>query len=196
MSGQYTNPFTGLQYGENGRDDQIADILSHGYDLTDACHGMIDPVHAAIHDGRYFDSMLTSLALANDATFYLHFKSPTLYVHLIAEVSAMGECLFKTYLATTYSAPGTVVPVFSRVVGGSYTSDMQVWHTPTITLLGTARFDKLIVGGTGPQSTGGSASQRVETIIAANTDILLSLKNVSGQAKDIGISLEWYHPRG
>ena len=72
------------------------------------------------------------------------------------------------------------------------TPTTTIRYSPTPNVLGTVRGLRTIFGGTGPRSTGGEQSDRIESLIAPNTDVLIVFTNVSGSAQDLSVILEWY----
>lgn len=156
---------------------------------------MIDYVHEKIHEGVFFDAQHVFATVANNGKVYLRFKTTTKEAHLTIALSVDGNTLFKSYIGTTYTADGTEITAFNRLIdsGSEETPTVEVYHTPTIDTLGTSRFNQFIPGGSGPLSTGITGSDRIETIISAGKDILIELTNVSGVSQDyIGIVAEWY----
>ena len=81
--------------------------------------------------------------------------------------------------------------VFNRLSGGSAPAT-TIRYNPTVNVLGTIRGNFTVFAGTGPQSTGSSNGDRYESILTANTDVLVTLTNVSGSAQDLELILEWY----
>lgn len=163
--------------------------------LFDHNEGFIigDIVHHHIHEGIYFECQQIYLQVPNDGYIRWLVKAPpTKAMHLIAVIVAEGKTYMKTYTGTTFTNEGTPVPIFNRRIGVSPASESVITQNPTINVLGTKRFDTFIPGGLGPQSSGGVSDQRVETLVLPNNSFLLQLQNVSGQAKDIALNLQWY----
>lgn len=146
----------------------------------------------AIHDGRTYDYQERFLAVANDATIEIILEATTKDMHLVVITDAEGKTYFDSFGNPTYTG-GTDGNVFDRKIGENVPSATGlVKVSPTITDDGDTRFEQLILGGTGPQSTGGTKGSRSESILTAGNKLLIRWTNKSGQAKDYGISVEWY----
>ena len=154
---------------------------------------IITEVEQKIHTKKYFDAQKRYLDVANNASIGVVITATTKNLHLVAEISAEGKSWLDSYIGTTFSAEGTLLPTFNRY--GSPTSPKAtaiLKENPTVDSLGTQRFQKLILGGTGGQSTGATSGDRVESIIEKGQTIYVELTNKAGTAKDVGIIIEWY----
>ena len=165
---------------------EILELANHDDSLT-----FIDIVHRHIHKKNFFDYQKRFLNLADDGTIELLLKATTKQMHLIITVDAEGKSYFDSYVGGTYS-DGTLQTSFNRFIDNAPAASGGIYLTPTVSTVGTVRFEKLILGGTGPQSTGASGGSRVESILDVNTELLIVITNKSGQAKDYGITIEWY----
>jgi len=175
-------PQTGRVFDESG---DFRNVIERGLPV-------IDIIHEAIHRKEYFDVQKVYTGVANASKVRFNIVATTKDLHLVFTTDAEGKSRFRSYIGTTFSAPGTELPEFNRYIDEAPDPTGQVFENPTVTLLGTQRFDKLILGGLGPQSTGQSSGSRVETILAAGNSVYVEIENVSGQSKDIGITVEWY----
>lgn len=176
-----------MEYGSNSNKIQIDGTI---YD------GTIDRVHQAVHEGKSFTANYEELLVANDGIARLRISTGSRPAHLVITSESEGKFRFRTYIGSTYSLQGTAadgikLSVFNRFVGG-VNPTATVRYNPTVTAIGTVRGIRTIFGGTGPQSTGGGGSDRIESIIPANSDFLIVLTNVSGQQKDLSLVLDWY----
>jgi hypothetical protein len=149
-------------------------------------------VHEHIHRGECFDVQKVYAGVANAGKVRFNTIAGAKAMQVTVTVDAEGKARFRSYAGTTFSAPGTSLATFNRDLGEAQPATGSVRENPTVGVLGAQRFDKLILGGLGPQSTGLSSGQRVETIIPAGLSLYVEIENVSGQAKDIGITVEWY----
>lgn len=155
--------------------------------------GNIDIIHQETHDQNTFVSSMVFSALANNGYARMRITAPaTKDAHLNITVDAGGECLFKTYRNSTYTVAGTAMTPFNRVTASVLAPLSLVKHTPTINVAGTSRGGRLITGGTGGNSIGSNNSTRFETIVSAGDDLLIEVQNISGNAKNFGIVLDWY----
>lgn len=152
----------------------------------------IDPVHQAIHERGMYTISRTWLAVGNNAYADLRLLPPAGYeAHTRFIFISEGKARLTSYISTTYTANGTAIIPFNRVTDGD-SSPLLAYHTPTINVLGTARGDDFIAGGTGGNSSGGSANPEFETVVAPLTDFLIRVQNVAGTAKDINIIVNYY----
>lgn len=183
-----------LQNDTNARLNKALKINLSGSDVNAS---IIDITHQHVHDGEFFTSNYEELAIANNGVARLRITTGANYCHLIINGEAEGKFRFKTYSGTTYTGAGTLpdatkLTVFNRKTDSVIAPTTIIRHTPTVNVLGTLRGLRTIFGGTGPQSTGGGDSDRVESLIAPNTDVLIVMTNVSGSAQDLSVVLEWY----
>ena len=156
----------------------------------------IDFEHQKTHEGNSFHADFKQTTVANGTSRYLRLISGDYASHLIIAYEASGKFEFTKYINATYSAQGTlpdgdVLTHVNRILGHPL-GKTTVRHTPTIIDKGDLVSYHIIAGGTGPQAEGVSGNQRAEFIVPANTDILLEVKNTSGQNQDVSLGLDWY----
>ena len=157
---------------------------------------VIDLVHQKIHEGRFYTVNYTELAVPNNGFIRLRITTGAKAIHITFEIDAEGKAYWKTYAGSTYTADGTLpdgskLTFFNRFISIDGTTTV-VRYNPTVNVLGTLRGNRVVWGGLGPQSTGGISGSRTETILRPNSDVLLVMQNVSGQAKDMSVVAEWY----
>ena len=160
--------------------------------IVDLGQPMIDMVHEQIHRKNYFDFTHVFAAILDDGFVRLSIRPQTKEAHLIVTVSAEGKALFKSYVDTTWSADGTAGSTFNRYINDSPDADTLIYYGGTMDVVGTMRFDTLVLGGLGPQSTGATSGSRVESVLDSGHELTIEIQNVSGQSKDIGVVIEWY----
>lgn len=159
--------------------------------------GTIDIAHQHVHQGEFFTANHQELAVANNGVVRLRVTTGAAnYAHVVIVINAEGKARFKTYSGTTYTAAGTAadgtkLTVFNRLSTGSAPTS-TIRYNPTVNVLGTLRGNFTVFAGTGPQSTGSQSGDRYESLLAPNTDVLITLTNVSGSAQDMEMILEWY----
>ena len=154
----------------------------------------IGVVHERIHVKKMFDFQRVFLDTANNSVIYVSIRPQLVEAHLVITINAEGKSWFKSYVDSTWTSDGTLGTTFNRHIDLAPPADALVYYSGTPNVLGTQRFDKLLLGGTGPQSSGTSGSERIETVIDEGRELTIAITNKSGQAKDIGIELEWYEP--
>ena len=157
----------------------------------------IDYAHQKIHEGKGFVANYIQNAVPDNNIRRLRLTAANnRAMHVVIGIDVTGKFSFKTYEGTTYTvqgtAPdGTTLTAFNRILGRDGRSGI-VRHNPTVDELGALRASRIIPGGTGPQSTGTTASERWESIIPPGHDLLLVFQNLSGQAKDLDVTIDWY----
>lgn len=153
----------------------------------------IDVVHQRIHKKEFYDSQKRVLDIADDGTFSLLIEAQKKEMHLIIITDAEGKSHFDSYVDPTVTDKGTELTAFNRYIDGAPKATGTVYLNPTATANGTQRFEKLILGGLGPNSTGATGGEsRVESILDPGHSLLIVVTNVSGQTKDYGVTVEWY----
>ena len=165
--------------------------------LIDCLGGMVAIAqnHREIHEGEFYEFGQTFLAVADNATVGLRFLTGAKNFHYGIEVIAEGKSFADIYKGTTYTGDGTGITPINNNDASSETALLTAFHTPTVDILGsllTPENGILILGGTGPLSVGGSVKADEERVTALNTDYLIEITNVSGQAKDITILVAGY----
>ena len=153
-------------------------------------------IHQLVHEGRMYTANHLSKVVANDGFIRLYVKSgATSETHIEFTVSTEGKAYLKTISAPTIVTPGTLpdninLTLFNRK-GGTNGPNAEVRYGTTYTG-GTLRGNKVVLGGTGGQSVGSSTGTRIESVILPGEDIIIEMQNVSGQAKDMEIDIDFY----
>jgi len=165
--------------------------------LIDILGGIITTTrnHREIHEGEFFTFGFTFLDVADDAFAYLRFLTGAKNFHFGNDVVAEGKARAFLYRSTTFTAPGTAVPVVNNNCASSNTALLTAFSNPTPNVLGTLLTPAngiLLPGGLGPQSVGLQVKSDEERVAGLNTEYLVAVKNVSGLAKDITITLAGY----
>lgn len=156
---------------------------------------VIQTVHKELHDGElqrgyhYFGSVASTVS----ARLYVK-TSPTQTIHLRIHADIAGDSLLKIIEAPTITVPGIDVPVFNmnRVVGdGGFNGVFK--HTPSYSS-GTEFYPEFIAGGSGGQ-VAASEQEAFEQLLKANTEYIIDVQNISGQARLMGVGATFYeHP--
>lgn len=155
----------------------------------------ISTQHYKVHIGSYFTANYLEKAVASNGFMKLLVKTGAESAHLDIYVASEGKAYFKTIASPTITDEGVLpdgvkLTSFNRR-GGTNSQDTIVKHTPVYTG-GTLRGNRLIIGGTGGTAIGSTSNSRIESIISPNTTFVIELQNVSGQARDMEIVLDWY----
>jgi len=150
--------------------------------------------HIYTHAGRIFISSHlwpSTAKLADAATAeYLIQVGANSHAHTVIQISAEGSVELTLLEGPTFSAAGTGMTQFNSNRTSVNTSDTTITHTPTVSVDGTQLNSKLLPGGSGPHSAGGSGSFDHEWIFENDTDYLIQIKNVSGGAASISIEID------
>lgn len=158
---------------------------------------LTDVTHHRIHQGLMFGANFTVLDLADNADLDILVKvAADMAMHMSAFGVSGGDATFFFYEDTVVSADGTPVPAINRNRFSPIVSGAAVFHTPTVTGLGTLLDDHLIIGGVGPTlSTGSQGSLGLEWILKADTNYLFRVTNVSAAIQPAHVQLDWYEPK-
>lgn len=156
--------------------------------------GIIEYLHDKIHNGEQLLSAHTFTSVSNGATVWLLQKTgQTKYLHSELEIYTVGQWQFTSYANPVLSDNGTELLQINRLSNSSYVPEGSIYHTPTITNNGTQRLQFSFGGGTNPaQATTGSLQDRLESVFAPNTDILIGLTNQSGATQYISVIANYY----
>lgn len=154
----------------------------------------IDYLHNKVHQGEMMIVSYIARNVASGATFYIHHKSgATKYLHSEVIATSTGKWLFTSYSGATYSANGTSLPIIKRKSDSAVTPTAQFWYTPTITSNGSIRLQQLFGSGDTPSRvTSGENSERLESLFAPNTDVLIGFTNETNASQDISIIFNFY----
>lgn len=168
----------------------IAEMLTKMF--YDSALASMDVVHRHIHKKEYFEYQERFIDVADDGTIHIRFVADAKELHAVLSIDAGGDAWFDSYVDSTYTDPGTEKTPFNRYIDTAPASDGKVYLTPTVDVLGTKRFERLIIGGSGQKTSGGSTASRVESILAPGHTLDLIITNKAGATKDIGVAIGWY----
>ena len=118
---------------------------------------------------------------------------------LFRSVEAEGKVYFRTYSEFVLTNDGTgasqlltsKLTQFNRYAGSDYEYKTMAFYNPTFTG-GKLRGNRMLPFGSGSKATGGSSGTRIESVFQPNQNYIIELQNVSGQARDLEIVLDWY----
>lgn len=150
----------------------------------------IEYEHYEIHYGHTF-TILEVTDLGNMAVRDILVVSPdtTEWAHLVWEIEHELETSIQFYQGTTYTDNGVAIISFNRDGNSTNDATTLVYHTPTITNVGT--LVGTIQQGDGKKA-GGSDREANEFILKQNTAYLIRITNLTVNNNLIFVKLNWY----
>jgi len=149
--------------------------------------------HNLVADGVVFSCFYTFGAVAAATSKWLHVKVPaTHYAHMRFRFMSEAKIDYYVYENPTLTGDGTALTEFdiNRVTANA--SNVEVFHTPTISAVGTM-IDNGMIGTNGfLTDTGGSISPMRDWVFNASESYLIGANNNDAGAKDFVIQLSWY----
>ena len=146
----------------------------------------IDLMHEKIHKGEIYIFNHYDTSVANTANLDILFKTgATLSSHIMGKITSTGDAEIRIYEAPTIGADGTVVNPRNKNRYVTEANTFSVFHTPTVTPLGTELVNDFLAGGSGGLKIGSSTEGRDEWVFKEGVNYLLRVTNVSGQAAKI-----------
>jgi len=149
--------------------------------------------HNLVHDGVVFSCFHSFLLTAAATSKWLHVKVPATHIaHMRFRFMSEAKIDYYVYENPTLTNDGTALTEFdiNRVTANA--SNVDVFHTPTITNVGTM-IDNGMIGTNGfLTDTGGSISPMRDWVFNASESYLIGANNNDAAAKDIVIQLSWY----
>ena len=150
----------------------------------------IEYEHCQIHEGNTF-TVLEVTDLGNGAVRDILVVSPdtTEWAHLVWEIEHELETLIQFYQGTTYSNNGTAISSFNRNGNSTHIATTLVYHTPTITDVGS--LVGTIQQGNGKKA-GGSDRLANEFVLKQNCAYLIRITNLTANNDLVFMKLNWY----
>ena len=173
-------------------DDLYALILSYISSTTE--NTTIDIVHKRIHQGLLYSSGFYTSSLADNGEINILIKIGATTTHFNYIASCGGDFITQIFKIPTYSNVGTAIGAENHSQVSTNTFNGNVYHTPTLTGNGTQLNGTVFfAGGNGGNSTGSTETAFTsEFVLKTNTDYLVKITNVSGQAKKASITTTYY----
>jgi len=166
-------------------------IATDHYDETTRALITYPYSHVEIHQGNHY-LVGRTIDLTNSQVFDILLVTPntTKWSHFIEAFASEAESNVKLYEGTTTSADGTSIPSFNNNRNSANTAAMLVYHTPTITGIGTLLTEKNMGAG---KAQGGSLSRGdKELILKQNTKYLVRITNNTTSNNWFNYDFEWY----
>ena len=152
---------------------------------------IIDATHVEIHEGNTYVVSYYDDDVADDGTVEILLRVGDEPAHATFGGQAGGDAVAYLIENPTVNAAGTALTEFNKNRISANTATLTAFHTPTV-VGGTALLTLFMPGGSGPQAGGTQASSGGEWILKPNEDYVARITNISGQAQEISIDIEWY----
>jgi hypothetical protein len=178
-----------ILYDKDGNSLEIDDIAR-------ALHN-IDTVHGMVHKGKLFSCVAENQTLANNGYLYMLIQ-PTRAMHMRYTGFCGGNAHIWLYKNPTWAAasPDVKLDIEQHNDLSTKTSGAVITQDPSVSSVGTPWGARLpIFGGQGGvNAIGSDLSFGHERILDPANEYLLVIQNISGQAQDAHILVNFYEP--
>ena len=155
---------------------------------------LVTPIeHNLVSDGVVFSCFYSYLLVASATSKWLHVKVPATHkCHIRWRFMSEAKIDYYIYEHPTLTADGTALTEFDMNRETANASNVEVFHTPTITAVGTM-IDNGMIGTSGFLfDSGGSVSPMEDWLFKPSESYLIGANNNDAGAKDIVIQLIWW----
>lgn len=166
-------------------------LATDHYDEKTRAVNTVDISHNKIHaEDHYF--VKNYIDLSNAQVYDILFVTPntTKHGHIVYSFSSELEATIQVYEATTTSADGTSVTSYNNNRNSVNTAGILVYHTPTVTGVGTQI--KAVVIGSGLLRESGEYRQEHELVLKQNTKYLIRVTNATASDNLFDYHFSWY----
>lgn len=153
---------------------------------------IVDNAHHEVHEGHMYTLHRLVEDLGNNNNIDIYLYNITKDSHTVWFHTCGGDALFYLYENPTVSNNGTLLPTYNINRASDNQASLSAAHTPTVSGVGTEIIGHSIPGGTGGNASGAMLRSGTEFVMAPGRTYLFRLTNVSGQAKDASIVIEFY----
>lgn len=152
--------------------------------------------HWIVHQGRMFLAQYENGALGNDGTLDILISTGDATVHLQGVEIAVGggPDRLQIYEGVTTSNDGTGLTVLNKNRRSSNTPDAALYHTPTVTDLGTELDDIVFITAGRRAGAVSVVGRGEEWVLQPNTKYLIRLTNQSGGVQQAQLHVLFYEP--
>jgi len=160
-------------------------------DITTNTVRSIEHAHAEIHEGNHF-YYRQYITLLKAATYDILLVTPntTRWAHFSRAIeSLVSSCIFTLYEGVVTSSNGTPLTVVNRNRNSTTTNSTLIYHTPTITNVGTNISQAIVGAGKG---LGGTSRDENEAVLKQNTKYLCRITETNVNNTEVNILLDWY----
>lgn len=147
------------------------------------------------NQGRVFVASHIFTTVGNNASADILIQTNGQTVHIDSPyITVTGLSRVFLYEGTTFSDAGTAMAEVNKNRTSDRTATAVFTRGPTVSELGTLLNTYEIPAGSGGTAAGAGdqGSINTEWILASGTAYLYRITNVSGQARDISVRMEWY----
>ena len=152
---------------------------------------IVDHITSEVHDGHSFrcGQLLTTVSSGASRLILMKIPNVSTYVHWGSEDTSNVACQFSLYEGSTYKgvSKGTTVTAYNNNRCCSHVATVSVYHTPTISSLGTAIMQKQWGSG---KTEGGTTGTAAEIILKNNTNYIFKIINKASPGTLTGY---WQH---
>jgi len=159
-------------------------------DATTGSFSTIDHAHHEIHKGSHFFNK-DWIDLSNGQVYDILFVTPITgkWGHFLFEADSEAEANIILYLGTTTSSDGTPMTVFNRNLNSVTANGILMYHTPTITTVGTIGPRYKLGSG---NKVGGEVRASNEVVLAPNAKYLVRITNDTALSNWMNWLFDWY----
>lgn len=186
---QRINPARAEAQTDGSQKSQIADAEGDVANVDEFSEALetIDVPHAHIHEGKMFDMCELATITSGSNRDYLVITGANKFVHFKVTCTADGKGDVAIYEEPTTSANGTGMAELNRNRASAITPEVTVFHTPTVSAVGTMLCDELFGSG---NKSGGETRADNEWVLKKNTKYLI---RVHASANiDVSTKMNWY----
>jgi len=184
IAGNQINPAT-----EDTLDDVLT-VIEDAVDGTTTALRTVDYAHHEIHSGsHYFVKNWMDLTNGQVFNFLAVTSNSTSWAHMLFAFSFEAEAHINIYEDSVVSANGTAVTTRNRNRNSNNTSGLLLYHTPTITDVGTEIEAYKVGSGKG---VGGEVRGNAELVLKQNTNYIIRLTNDTVTNNWVDYLADWY----
>lgn len=148
--------------------------------------------HYRVHQGTMFSTEVYDVALAGAASLEMLIRTSTVGIHCLYNASLGGDASVSFFEAPTVTVVGTPLVPINHNRNSAFATTTLVYEAPTTTADGTELDVLIMPGGTGGNSQGNSGAILLDWELAASTDYLIRLTNLTGQAQVAHLHVNYY----
>lgn len=157
--------------------------------------GATDLEQMAVSMGRYFAVGHYDAALVNTASIDILVRTGSAGIMRTMMLGGLlasgGSALLEVFQAPTITADGNALAVLQVNQLSPNINNTLTFEAPTVSATGTMIFRLFVPGGSGGNSVGATSSPFQRLLTLPDTDYLIRGTNLSGQAVNMSLNLNW-----